>query len=106
MAALDALEAVYDRTYGSTPGKAARRLMAAAVALEEAEAALEKAVAGGDDQEAEKLQDKVAEIARQVDALQGVLDRRARCRRCGRALKDPVSVARQIGPECLNKGAL
>lgn len=31
------------------------------------------------------------------------LDHRARCRECGRALRDPDSVARRIGPECYRK---
>jgi hypothetical protein len=28
------------------------------------------------------------------------------CRRCGRLLTDPVSVARGIGPECIKKGPI
>jgi hypothetical protein len=51
------------------------------------------ALAVGDD-------DLAAEAARIAAHFEGLLDSRSRCRRCGRALTDPTSVARGIGPEC------
>lgn len=33
-----------------------------------------------------------------------VLARLGRCRRCGRALTDPASVERGVGPDCVKKG--
>jgi hypothetical protein len=38
-----------------------------------------------------------------ADNYEAVLDRLERCRRCGRALTDPVSIGRKIGPECVRK---
>lgn len=37
------------------------------------------------------------------DALEAVLGGRRRCRACGRALQNPVSVAAGIGPECAGR---
>ncbi len=34
-------------------------------------------------------------------AVEAALDHAERCRRCGRRLTDPDSVARKIGPDCL-----
>ncbi|HVV37619.1 MAG TPA: DUF6011 domain-containing protein [Acidimicrobiales bacterium] len=39
------------------------------------------------------------------EALVAELDAAVRCRRCGRRLKDPVSVKLHIGPECRSKEA-
>ena len=41
-----------------------------------------------------RLTEAAATFRRQLDAC-------TRCRRCGRALTDPVSVARKGGPECI-----
>lgn len=38
-----------------------------------------------------------------VDRLHELLDELVCCRRCGRPLRHPVSVARHIGPECWDK---
>lgn len=38
-----------------------------------------------------------------VDAYNAVLDELEHCRRCGRPLTNPESVARRIGPECWAK---
>lgn len=36
-------------------------------------------------------------------AILDALDATHRCRRCGRHLRDPESIARRIGPECWTK---
>ena len=38
-----------------------------------------------------------------ADRLEAQLVGDGRCRRCGRALTDPVSVERGVGPECLSR---
>ena len=80
---------LFDKTYGKLPIKGAARLR---WAVEEHQAA----EARGDSKRAE-------ELLRHAAALQAVLDKHARCRRCGRDLKRPESIARRVGPECLNK---
>lgn len=44
-----------------------------------------------------------AEAVALAGALEAALAGACRCSRCGRALRDPVSVARGIGPECLTR---
>lgn len=39
-----------------------------------------------------------------VHALTGALRAAGRCSICGRPLKDPASIARGVGPDCLAKG--
>lgn len=41
--------------------------------------------------------------AGRADELEAILDAQVRCRDCGRPLRDPASVARKIGPDCLEK---
>lgn len=80
---------LYDRTYGRLPTKGARKLAWALVAATQASE-------GGDTRAA-------SEALRHAAALQAVLDKHKRCRRCGRELRNDVSVARGIGPECWGK---
>ena len=56
-----------------------------------------EAIARGDDTTA-------AEAARAAGVFEGLLDGEVRCRRCGRRLTDPTSIARTIGPECFSRG--
>lgn len=37
----------------------------------------------------------------EADTIEAVLAAGGLCRRCGRQLTDPVSVARGVGPECV-----
>lgn len=80
---------VYDRTYAKLPGKCAQRR---SWAVREAQAAQE----AGDERRA-------ADAARHAACYQAVLDKHERCRRCGRPLRHPLSIARRIGPECWEK---
>lgn len=81
---------LYDRTYSRLPWKkAAERYR---WALQEARQAIQQ----GDEKRA-------TETARNAAALQAVLDKHTRCRRCGRHLHHPASVAAGIGPECKGK---
>jgi hypothetical protein len=40
-----------------------------------------------------------------AEELEYVLAKKGRCKRCGRLLTDPKSVADSIGPECRKKAA-
>jgi hypothetical protein len=40
-----------------------------------------------------------------AERLEAQLAAASRCRRCGRSLTDPASVARGVGAECASKGA-
>jgi hypothetical protein len=80
---------LYERTYRNTPYKAAQRHR---WALHDARQALLE----GDQRRAEHS-------TRTAAAIQAVLDKQVRCRRCGRHLEKPESVARGIGPECHGK---
>lgn len=75
--------------YAKRPGLAARRLAWY-------EANLSKAIADGDDDRAEAL-------AAAADQFRRLLAGLERCRRCGRELKNPVSILAGIGPECSGK---
>lgn len=44
-------------------------------------------------------------VQAKIAGLQAGLDAEVRCRRCGRKLTDPESVARKIGPECVKREA-
>jgi hypothetical protein len=46
-----------------------------------------------------RLHGRLAVAERYEQALVAV----GRCKHCGRALRDPLSVARGIGPECIRK---
>jgi hypothetical protein len=76
----------YARTYGHRPVKAALKL---AWVVEQCR----RARARGDQREADQW-----DAAR--GQLEALLDGLHRCRRCGRELWDPDSVAAGIGPEC------
>ena len=39
----------------------------------------------------------------EAERLEAALAVEGRCRRCGRSLRDPESVARGIGPECVTR---
>ncbi len=52
---------------------------------------------------AERDGDANPELAAAALAIFAALDGAVRCRRCGRRLRDKTSVARRIGPECVEK---
>jgi hypothetical protein len=79
----------YARTYGRRPGKAAQKLAWVAEQCR-------RARARGDQTEADQWDAARGE-------LEALLARIGACRRCGRLLRDPVSVAAGIGPECRRK---
>lgn len=80
---------LYERAYGRLPALAARRHR---WALHDAE----RAAQAGDERRAEQA-------ARDAAALRAVLDKHHRCRRCGRALHHPDSIALKVGPECAGR---
>ena len=80
----------WSRTYRTKPTKAARKL---AWVTEQCR----RARARGDHQEADQWDAARGEL----EALLATLHR---CRKCGRELWDPASVAAGIGPECVRKG--
>lgn len=80
------MPADYGRSYAKHPRKAAMKLVWV-------EAQCRRARARGDQAEADQW-----DVAR--GQLEALLARLARCRCCGRPLRDPVSVAAGIGPEC------
>lgn len=84
-----ALAARYVATYAHHPGKAAE-------AVRRARAQAQQARQEGD-REAATAWEEVG------DALEAELGRTGRCRRCGRTLRHPSSVAAGIGPECVGK---
>lgn len=76
----------YGLTYGRHPRKAAQALQRARRHAQEARQAGDQAVA-----------EEYEEIG---DALEAILAKNERCRRCGRELRHPASIAAGIGPEC------
>ena len=89
-APLGPLAAFWARTYETMPRKASDAILRARMKAQEARQA-------GDRQLAEDYEEA-------GDVLEAILTKQARCRACGRALEDPVSVARGVGPDCWEKG--
>lgn len=83
--------AMYERSYRRRPAKAAAKL----VWLGEQAGA---ARARGDQKTADQYDEARA-------ALEALLSHLGRCRRCGRALSDPESLRRGVGPECTRKAS-
>lgn len=102
MSATSPAAARYALTYGPYPKKAAEALTAARAHAQEA-----RQLAKHSDCKpcADKARLEAEEWEEIGDALEAVLAKRDRCRLCGRALRDPVSVCLGIGPECARKVA-
>lgn len=82
----------YELTYGRTPTLAAKRLRSVRAEIHRILQA---------DYNAYFV--RFPELSRQALALEAVLAKRGRCRRCGRELTNPVSIARGVGPECYGR---
>lgn len=85
------LYAIYERSYRRHPMSAARKL---AWLGEQIRRARER----GDQKDVDSYDEARA-------ALEALMSHLGRCRRCGRTLRDPDSVSRGIGPECLRKAS-
>lgn len=83
----------YELHVQQSPGKAALRLARARRRLDELEAGARPR--GSDD--------TVVARRREVDGLTDALAGSGRCGDCGKALTDPESIERGIGPDCAAK---
>lgn len=90
-ARVDAYRLQYEATY-------ARRPVAGARALAWLERRLEHAHTSQDRNET-----LLADLACRTVALRAVLRHLERCQRCGRKLRNDLSISRGIGPECWEK---